>query len=54
MRGPYSFVELDDNHWLPERRPEECAAAVIARVRAARCVERARLERRGCGASAAA
>ena len=33
VRGPYSFVELDDNHWLPERRPEECAAAVIARVR---------------------
>ena len=33
VRGPYEFVELDDNHWLPERRPEECAAAVIARVR---------------------
>ena len=33
VRGSYTFVELDDNHWLPERRPEECAAAVIARVR---------------------
>ena len=34
VRGAYRFIELDDNHWLPERRPEECAAAVIARVRA--------------------
>jgi pimeloyl-ACP methyl ester carboxylesterase len=34
VRGDYRFIELDDNHWLPERRPEECAAAVIARVRA--------------------
>ncbi len=40
VRGAYSFVELDDNHWLPERRPEECAAAVIARVRAGSMRER--------------
>ncbi|TQM57546.1 alpha/beta fold hydrolase [Humibacillus xanthopallidus] len=33
VTGPYTFVELDDNHWLPERRPRECAEAVIARVR---------------------
>jgi pimeloyl-ACP methyl ester carboxylesterase len=33
VTGPYAFVELDDNHWLPERRPQECAAAIIARVR---------------------
>ena len=33
VTGPYEFIELDDNHWLPERRPEECAAAIIARVR---------------------
>ena len=28
----YELVELDAGHWLPERAPEECAAAIIARV----------------------
>lgn len=32
VTGPYEFVELDAGHWLPERRPEECAAAITARV----------------------
>ena len=39
VTGPYAFVELDDNHWLPERRPQECAAAVVARVRDAADVD---------------
>jgi hypothetical protein len=36
VAGSYDFVVLDDNHWLPERRPQECAAAVVARVRSGR------------------
>ncbi|MCU1537892.1 MAG: alpha/beta hydrolase fold protein [Humibacillus sp.] len=32
VTGDYDFVELDDNHWLPERRAAECAAAILARV----------------------
>lgn len=35
VTGPYEFVELAAGHWLPEKRPEECAAAVVARVRSA-------------------
>ena len=34
VTGPYEFVELDATHWLPETRPDECAAAIIRRVRA--------------------
>lgn len=30
--GPYEFVELAAGHWLPETRPDECAAAIIART----------------------
>jgi pimeloyl-ACP methyl ester carboxylesterase len=29
----YLFLELDEGHWLPERRPEEVAGAVLDRVR---------------------
>ncbi|MEO5747843.1 MAG: alpha/beta hydrolase [Humibacillus sp.] len=32
VTGDYDFVELADNHWLPERRPSECAGAIIARA----------------------
>lgn len=32
VTGPYEFVEVDAGHWLPETRPEECAAAIIHRV----------------------
>ncbi|MCU1425308.1 MAG: alpha/beta hydrolase [Microbacteriaceae bacterium] len=27
--APYRFVELDENHWLPERAPERVAAEII-------------------------
>ncbi|MEP7330614.1 MAG: alpha/beta fold hydrolase [Terracoccus sp.] len=33
VTGPYEFVELTAGHWLPEKRPEECADAIVARVR---------------------
>ncbi|MGB7818482.1 MAG: hypothetical protein WBL35_07065 [Ornithinibacter sp.] len=29
VRGSYRFIELDEGHWLPERRPDEVAAAVL-------------------------
>ncbi len=29
----YLFLELDEGHWLPERRPAEVAGAVLDRVR---------------------
>ncbi len=29
----YRFVELDENHWLPEVKPREVAEAILARVR---------------------
>ncbi|GEO95383.1 alpha/beta fold hydrolase [Kocuria turfanensis] len=32
VRGPYRFVELDAGHWLPETRPEQLAALVVARA----------------------
>jgi pimeloyl-ACP methyl ester carboxylesterase len=32
VRGPYEFRRLHAGHWLPEKRPEEVAAAVVARV----------------------
>ncbi|MDV3219794.1 alpha/beta fold hydrolase [Intrasporangium sp.] len=32
VTGPYEFVELDATHWLPETRPDECAAAIVRRV----------------------
>jgi hypothetical protein len=32
VTGPYEFVELDATHWLPETRPDECAAAIIRRA----------------------
>lgn len=34
VTGPYRFVELDGNHWLPETQPSEVAAAIIAQVQA--------------------
>jgi pimeloyl-ACP methyl ester carboxylesterase len=30
--APYRFVELDENHWLPERAPERVASEIIAGV----------------------
>jgi pimeloyl-ACP methyl ester carboxylesterase len=33
VQGPYRFVELDEGHWLPERRPGEVADQVVERVR---------------------
>jgi pimeloyl-ACP methyl ester carboxylesterase len=35
VTGPYAFVELPAGHWLPEKRPEECAQAIIERVESA-------------------
>jgi pimeloyl-ACP methyl ester carboxylesterase len=29
VRGRYRFVELDENHWLPERAPDRVAAEVL-------------------------
>lgn len=29
----YTFVQLDENHWLPEVKPREVAEAILARVR---------------------
>lgn len=31
--GPYEFVDLDANHWLPECEPDAVAEAIINRVR---------------------
>lgn len=33
VEADYRFVELDAGHWLPEKRPEEVAAEIVARVR---------------------
>ena len=33
VRGDYTFIELDENHWLPEVKPREVADAILARVR---------------------
>ncbi len=33
VTGPYEFVQLTAGHWLPEKRAEECADAIVARVR---------------------
>lgn len=30
--GPYRFVELDADHWLPEKRPADVAAHIRSRV----------------------
>ncbi|MEO8750620.1 MAG: alpha/beta hydrolase [Allobranchiibius sp.] len=32
VRGDYRFVELDENHWLPEVKPQEVADAILERV----------------------
>lgn len=32
VTGDYEFVEIVAGHWLPETRPEVCAAAITARV----------------------
>ncbi len=32
VSGDYLFVELDENHWLPEVRPDEVAQAILQRV----------------------
>ena len=34
VRAPYRFVELDENHWLPENAPEAVAREIIAAVSA--------------------
>lgn len=33
VAGPYTFVELEVGHWLPERRPDEVAQAILDRIR---------------------
>lgn len=35
VTGPYEFVELAAGHWLPEKQPEACAEAIIARASSA-------------------
>lgn len=30
--GPYELIELEEGHWLPERAPQLCAQAIVARV----------------------
>jgi len=32
VAGPFAHRELDADHWLPEHRPDEVAAAVLARA----------------------
>lgn len=36
VSGRYRFVELDENHWLPENAPDVVAREIIADVRGAR------------------
>jgi pimeloyl-ACP methyl ester carboxylesterase len=36
VSGPYRFLELDENHWLPENAPDVVAREIIADVRSAR------------------
>ena len=31
--GPYEFIDLDANHWLPETEPDAVAEAIMKRVR---------------------
>lgn len=33
VSGPYRFVELDENHWLPENAPATVAREILADVR---------------------
>ena len=33
VTGPFTRVDLDADHWLPEHRPAEVAAAVLTRLR---------------------
>ena len=33
VTGPYTFLDLDAGHWLPEREPEAVAEAILAQVR---------------------
>lgn len=33
VTGPFTHVDLDTDHWLPEQRPADVAAAVLARLR---------------------
>jgi pimeloyl-ACP methyl ester carboxylesterase len=33
VTGPYTFVDLDAGHWLPECEPEAVTEAILARVR---------------------
>ncbi|GAB2674831.1 alpha/beta fold hydrolase [Thalassiella azotivora] len=35
VRAPYRFEVLDAGHWLPEKRPDDVAAAVVRQVREA-------------------
>lgn len=35
VTGPYRFLEVDGNHWLPETQPDTVAAAILAQVEAA-------------------
>lgn len=36
VEAEYRFVELDADHWLPEREPQAVVAEILARVRGAR------------------
>jgi pimeloyl-ACP methyl ester carboxylesterase len=36
VAAPYTFVELDAGHWLPEQEPEAVSEAVLDRIRTAR------------------
>ena len=33
--GPYTFVDLDAGHWLPETEPAKLTTAILDRIRAA-------------------
>ena len=35
VAGPYTFVDLDAGHWLPETEPEAVTAAILEQIRAA-------------------
>ena len=35
VAGPYTFVDLDAGHWLPETEPDAVSDAILDRVRAA-------------------
>jgi pimeloyl-ACP methyl ester carboxylesterase len=36
VAGPYEFVDLDANHWLPETEPDAVAEAALRRIRSSK------------------